>query len=54
MKLTTTCESCEQKIKIDYDETMTSVSYCPFCGEELDGGNDDFEIDDGVQAHDWD
>jgi transcription initiation factor IIE alpha subunit len=54
MKLQTTCESCEQKIKIDYDETMTSVSYCPFCGEELDGGDEDFEITHDTQDSDWD
>lgn len=54
MKLQTTCESCENKIKLDYDETMCSVQYCPFCGEELEADGD-YEIEDEVDSSvDWD
>ncbi len=46
MKFQITCESCEGKIKIDYDETTYSVQYCPFCGEELEeDGEYEFDVD---------
>lgn len=39
------CDSCESifKIKHEMDKNYYSISYCPFCGEELDR-DEEFEF----------
>lgn len=44
MKLTATCEFCQNEIKIEYDETECTPEYCPFCGAELDIEDGDYDI----------
>lgn len=54
MKLVTTCESCENKVKLNYDETRCHVQYCPFCGEEMEDEGD-LEIEDqpDIDSDEW-
>lgn len=43
------CEECGAVFKINYDldEDYYNVSYCPFCGEEMDEDQkDDYEDDE--------
>jgi len=45
------CESCEAEFKIRHslNERYYSVSFCPFCGEDLDEELED-DLDDEI---DW-
>lgn len=45
MKLIETCDSCNHKIKLEYDETLCTPQYCPFCGSELEDIDSDYEPD---------
>lgn len=54
MKLQRDCESCNERIKLDYDETECTPEYCPFCGEELNGEEGDYELDRLPSDSEWD
>lgn len=56
MTYTQTCEMCQRRMTITYDELDTTVCFCPFCGEEVteneDSIYDELEPvdDDGVDV----
>jgi hypothetical protein len=55
MRLTKECDTCQQEIKIEYDETECTPEYCPFCGSELSVEDGDYDV--GIPASesdDWD
>lgn len=55
MKLKERCESCDQWIRLDYDESRCTPAYCPFCGEEFDVDECEQELDDAPETSDeWD
>jgi predicted nucleic acid-binding Zn ribbon protein len=41
------CEACEAvfKIAFDMDEDRYTVAHCPFCGEELDGTDEAWDVE---------
>ena len=54
MKWKQTCDSCNQDIVLDYDESQATPAFCPFCGADLaaleDGTFDDEPL---VTEEDW-
>lgn len=54
MKLNRRCDSCDEVIKLEYDETECTPEYCPFCGEELNMDEGDYEPDVAIPHDDWD
>jgi len=55
MKIKRECESCETLIKLEYDEANSTPEYCPFCGEEIDGVDGDYEMPNALTPDvEWD
>lgn len=48
MQLNYTCDTCDAEFKIKHsmDETFFEVTFCPFCGAEITGEDDELEEDD--------
>lgn len=59
MTFSQTCQSCNRRIALNYDEADSTPTFCPFCGEEL--GEDplsDYDDAPGIRGADaedtWD
>jgi rRNA maturation endonuclease Nob1 len=59
MKFSVTCQSCNRRVALTYDEMDSTPAFCPFCGEEF-GEDPQSSYDDapgitGADADDaWD
>jgi Zn finger protein HypA/HybF involved in hydrogenase expression len=55
MRCSRTCEDCNRKYTIEYDESDGTPEFCPLCGSESDsttwGEEDILEVDVDIQDH---
>ena len=57
MKITKTCQNCQTKYTVEYDEDKFDLQplTCPFCGYEVEDEEDDVEWvnKDEEEDNDW-
>lgn len=49
----TTCEWCEAEFQVITFDEDTDISYCPFCGGEIEGQDEDFDDADDDSDDGW-
>lgn len=54
MRFSHVCDSCGRSIRLDFDESESTPSFCPFCGEDLADVGEFNEDDIDVKLSDWD